>query len=66
MNKKVHIISGGTISHITSHLALAAPAYATISSVLYANCMKYFKNVDIISFIEANFDLSAKTGGYVG
>jgi ribulose-5-phosphate 4-epimerase/fuculose-1-phosphate aldolase len=30
MNKVIHIIGGGTISHVASHLALCAPAYGQV------------------------------------
>jgi ribulose-5-phosphate 4-epimerase/fuculose-1-phosphate aldolase len=30
MNKVIHIIGGGTISHVASHLALCAPAYGKV------------------------------------
>ncbi len=36
--KKIHIISGGTISHIATHLALAAPAYGKVGNELMDLC----------------------------
>ena len=32
--KKIHVIGGGTVSHVRSHLALAAPAYGTTARYL--------------------------------
>lgn len=29
MNKKIHIIGGGTIAHVSNHMALSAPAYGS-------------------------------------
>jgi hypothetical protein len=42
MKKLVHIISGGTISHIRPHLALCAPAYGTVGSSLFRLCCRSF------------------------
>ena len=33
--KVIHIIGGGTVSHVRNHLALAAPAYGTTARQLY-------------------------------
>src|SRR6478609_1211563 len=35
MTKKIHIIGGGTFSHVRNHLALAAPAFGTTARKLY-------------------------------
>lgn len=35
MSKKVHIIGGGTVFHLRSHLALCAPAYGDTARLLY-------------------------------
>lgn len=38
MNKEIHIIGGGTISHVRGHLALCAPAYGTTARKLEDIC----------------------------
>lgn len=38
MKKNVHIIGGGTLFHIRSHLALSAPAYGTTAKTLKRLC----------------------------
>lgn len=48
MQKKIHIIGGGTFSHVRSHLALAAPAFGSTAKALY----KLFK--------ESNTNLGVK------
>lgn len=67
MNKKVHIIGGGTISYIKSHLALSAPAYGTTAKQLAGMCHAQNGNLDIElhltkmadskSLIETNIDV---------
>lgn len=46
MNKKIHIISGGTISHIAPHLALCAPAYGHTGRVLARLCRQMVPTLD--------------------
>ncbi len=41
MKQKIHIIGGGTVSHIRSHLALAAPAYGATARKLVEICNAY-------------------------
>lgn len=48
MNKKVHILGGGTISHVASHLALSAPAYGTTAKHLYNLCQDEFPDMDVV------------------
>lgn len=33
MTKYIHILGGGTVSHIRNHLALSTPAYGTASFI---------------------------------
>ena len=33
--KKIHIIGGGTFSHVRNHMALAAPAFGGTARALY-------------------------------
>lgn len=40
--RKIHIIGGGTISHVTSHFALCAPAYGTVAREIAALCSSAF------------------------
>ncbi len=39
--EKVHIIGGGTVSHVRSHLALTAPAYGTTARQLAELCREH-------------------------
>lgn len=43
----VHIVGGGTISHVRSHLALAAPAYGSTARRLAELCGTFWPSVDI-------------------
>lgn len=48
INKTIHIIGGGTISHVRNHLALCAPAYGSTAKKLVELCNKRFgKTIDI-------------------
>lgn len=40
MSKKIHIISGGTVAHIATHLSLGAPAHGTVGPQLMRLCEK--------------------------
>ena len=46
-NKKVHIIGGGTVSHVRTHMALTAPAYGETARKLYAMCKKHSDKLDV-------------------
>jgi hypothetical protein len=39
--KNIHIIGGGTVSHIRNHLALTAPAYGATAKKIYRLCCDY-------------------------
>lgn len=41
MTKKIHILGGGTISHVLSHLALCTPAYGTTAKEIREKCVDY-------------------------
>jgi hypothetical protein len=49
MNKKIHILGGGTVFHVRSHLAISAPAYGNtarkIDSIFY---IEPHLNMDVI------------------
>lgn len=47
-NKKVHIIGGGTVSFIRSHLALCAPAYGDTARDLSMICQQHDKKLDVV------------------
>jgi len=49
-NKTIHIISGGTISHVAPHLALAAPAYGKIGYQLARLCAEAMPSLDAILY----------------
>lgn len=40
--KQIHIIGGGTVFHVASHLALSAPAYGTTAKELGPLCYQWF------------------------
>jgi hypothetical protein len=46
-NKSVHIIGGGTVSHIRPHLALCAPAYGTTARRLMELCQQHSDRLDV-------------------
>lgn len=48
--KNIHIFGGGTVSHITSHLALSSPAYGTTARRLHALCLERFPTMN--SYLE--------------
>lgn len=45
--KKVHIIAGGTITHIRPHLALCAPAYGGTGRRLLDICQQYSDKLQV-------------------
>lgn len=47
-NKRVHIISGGTINKVRPHFALAAPAYGSVGRVLEKLAQEQFPTMDVI------------------
>lgn len=67
-NKIVHVIGGGTISHVRAHLALAAPAYGTTAKRIAKLCKEQSDTMDVElhltkmadqeSSIETNDDLA--------
>ena len=48
LNKQVHIISGGTVSHVRPHVALAAPAYGTVGRQLEQYAIEQFGTMDVV------------------
>lgn len=46
--KSIHIISGGTIQHIATHLALCAPAYGGTGRSLMNLCHTYCEELDVV------------------
>ena len=46
MNKKIHIIGGGTVAHIGPHLALCAPAYGKTAKDLHDICVEKSHTLD--------------------
>lgn len=48
INKRVHIISGGTINRVRPHFALAAPAYGAVGRVLEALAQTQFPTMDVV------------------
>lgn len=74
-NKTINIISGGTVAHISSHLALSAPAYGSTGERLSELCKDRFKGkADTWLFktkmaggsaLETNEDIKDLTDGLV-
>lgn len=68
MNKKIHIVSGGTFFHVRPHFSLAAPAFGSVGNDLLALCQKnipemdtmchFTRMADSFSSIETNQDVS--------
>lgn len=46
-NKQIHILGGGTFSHVRNHLALAMPAFGTTARRLFDLCKDRFDNLDV-------------------
>jgi len=46
--KKTHIIGGGTVNYIRSHLALAAPAYGTTGRQLETLCKAQSNKLEVV------------------
>jgi hypothetical protein len=46
-NKTVHVIGGGTVSHVRTHLALCAPAYGQTARRLAALCLEHDTTMDV-------------------
>lgn len=46
-NKKIIIFGGGTMSHVTNHLALCAPAYGSTAKKLAALAREMIPNMDV-------------------
>jgi hypothetical protein len=75
--KFIHIIGGGTVSHVRNHLALCAPAYGTTARKLYDLIdtfdedaeyeidMHLTKMADHYSKLETNEDISKLVDGLV-
>lgn len=47
MNKVVHVIGGGTVAHVRSHLALVAPSYGTTAKRIAELCREQSKTMDV-------------------
>ncbi len=47
MNKTVHVIGGGTVFHIRTHLSLGAPAYGQTARRLAALCREHDNTMDV-------------------
>lgn len=48
INKKIHILGGGTVFHVAPHLALTAPAYGRTARRLAELCVEEFQNLDVV------------------
>ena len=45
--KKIHILGGGTFSHVRNHLSLATPAFGTTAIDLYRKVNKHVNGLDL-------------------
>lgn len=59
-NKTVHIIGGGTLSHVRNHLAIAAPAFGATAKRLYELCQERFDKMDIHLHLTKMADSNSK------
>lgn len=59
MGKSIHIIGGGTVYHLRSHLALSAPAYGTLATQICRECVHQSKT------LSTNLHLTRMAGGLV-
>ncbi len=46
MQKVIHVFGGGTVEHITNHLALSAPAYGATARTLAELCREVFPQME--------------------
>ena len=58
--KQIHIVGGGTIEPVRSHLALAAPAYGTTARELGELCEEYLPEMDVQLHLTKMADPSSK------
>jgi hypothetical protein len=47
MNKVIHVIGGGTVSHVRNHLGLVAPAYGTTARRIAELCREHSDKMDV-------------------
>lgn len=59
--KQVHIIGGGTVSHVRPHLALSAPAYGGTARRLEELCQQ--QSEEQLAFMDINMHLTRMAGG---
>jgi hypothetical protein len=45
--KAIHIIGGGTVSHVRSHMALSAPAYGSTAKQIAKLCEQYAEKMEV-------------------
>lgn len=45
--KNIHVFGGGTVAHISNHLALSAPAYGTTARQISRLCHEKFKTMNV-------------------
>jgi hypothetical protein len=50
MNNRIHIIGGGTFSHVRNHLALAAPAFGSTARKLYSDIFERLEDDYLIDY----------------
>lgn len=60
--REVHIVGGGTLSHVRSHLSLAAPAYGTTARRLAELCQSFWTSVDVNVHLTKMADPSSNIG----
>jgi hypothetical protein len=58
MNKKIHIVGGGTVSHSSCHLGLSAPAFGSTARKIEKFCREKNTSMDII------LHLTSMAGGH--
>lgn len=59
-NKIVHIVGGGTITHVRTHFAIAAPAYGGTARRLAALCQAHDSTMDVVLHLTKMADQKSK------
>lgn len=59
-NRKVHVVGGGTVSHLRTHMALCAPAYGGTARRIAKLCHEHDKTMDVVLYLTKMADPKSK------
>ena len=59
-NRTVHVVGGGTVSHLRTHLALCAPAYGETARRIADLCREHDKTMDVVLHLTKMADPKSK------